>query len=49
MPFTKKGSKVMRNMKKTYGSKKGEKVFYASKQKGKLTNVDKSRSMQDFH
>ena len=30
-------------MKKTYGKKKGEQVFYASKNKGKIKNVDKKR------
>lgn len=30
MPLTKSGKKVMSSMKKEYGSKKGESVFYAS-------------------
>ncbi len=30
MPLTSKGSKVLSSMKKEYGSKKGESVFYAS-------------------
>ena len=34
MPLTKKGTKIKRSMKKTYGPKKGEKVFYASVNKG---------------
>lgn len=35
MPMTKKGSKIMRAMRKTYGSKaKAERVFYASANKG---------------
>lgn len=41
MPLTKKGKKVMRSMKKTYGSKKGKQVFYASANKGKITGVHK--------
>lgn len=41
MPFTKKGAKIMRSMKKTYGSKKGEQVFYASRNKGKIKGVEK--------
>lgn len=41
MPMTKKGTKVMKSMVKTYGAKKGKKVFYASKQAGKITGVDK--------
>lgn len=35
MPLTKSGSNVMRNMKSEYGSDKGERVFYASINKGK--------------
>lgn len=29
MPLTKKGKKVMRELKKEYGTKKGQSVFYA--------------------
>ena len=29
-----KGKKIMKSMKKQYGKKKGEKIFYASKNKG---------------
>ena len=39
MPLTKKGRKVMRSMKKTYGAKKGKQVFYASAQKEKIKGV----------
>lgn len=35
MPLTKSGSKVMANMKREYGGEKGERVFYASINKGK--------------
>lgn len=35
MPLTKKGEKVLANMKKEYGAKKGKSVFYASIKKGK--------------
>jgi hypothetical protein len=41
MPLTKKGKKVMKAMEKTYGKKKGEQVFYASKNKGKIKGVEK--------
>lgn len=41
MPLTKKGSKIMRNMKSQYGDKAGERVFYASKNKGTIKGVDK--------
>jgi len=42
MPLTKKGSKIMKAMKKKYG-KDAKKVFYASKNKGKIKGVDKKR------
>lgn len=35
MPLTKTGEKVKASMAKTYGAKKGERVFYASMNKGK--------------
>ena len=41
MPLTKKGKKIKKAMKKTYGKKKGEKVFYASENKGKIKGVKK--------
>jgi uncharacterized ion transporter superfamily protein YfcC len=34
MPLNKKGKKIIKSMKKQYGKKKGEKIFYASKNKG---------------
>jgi len=40
MPLTKKGLKIMHNMKHEYGSKKGEKIFYASKNAGKIKGVE---------
>ena len=39
MPLTKKGKKVLKNMEKEYGKKKGEQVFYASANKGTITGV----------
>lgn len=42
MPLTKKGKKIMSAMKKEYGNKKGESIFYASKNKGKITGVEKA-------
>ena len=44
MPLTEKGKKIMKSMKKQYGKKKGETVFYASKNKGKIKGVDRKRS-----
>ena len=44
MPLTTKGKKIMKSMKKQYGKKKGEAVFYASKNKKKIKGVDKKRT-----
>jgi len=43
MPLTKKGSKIMGAMKDQYGEKKGEQVFYASKNAGKIKGVEKAK------
>ena len=43
MPLTKKGKKIMKSMKKSYGKKRGEQIFYASKNKGKIKGVDTKR------
>ena len=42
MTLTKKGKKIMRSMKKQYGKKRGEQVFYATKNKGKIKGVKKA-------
>ena len=40
-PLTRKGTKILQAMAKTYGSKKkAEQVFYASKNAGKITGVE---------
>lgn len=43
MPLTKKGSKVKKAMTKTYGKKKGEQVFYASINAGKVKGAEKKK------
>lgn len=43
MPLTKKGKKIKSAMKKEYGAKKGDRVFYASRNKGTITGVDRAR------
>lgn len=43
MPLTKKGSKIMKNMKKQYGDKKAKEVFYASENKGNIKGVHKGK------
>jgi|TARA_R100000479_G_scaffold70400_1_gene34127 hypothetical protein len=42
MPLSIKGKKIMKAMKKEYGPKKGEAVFYASKNKKKIKGVEKA-------
>lgn len=41
MPLTKKGAKIKTAMKKEYGAKKGERVFYASVNKGTIKGAKK--------
>ena len=43
MPLTKKGTKIKAAMKKEYGAEKGEKVFYASENKGTIKGVHKGK------
>lgn len=43
MPLTPKGKKIIKSMKKEYGAKKGERVFYASRNKGKIKGVERGR------
>lgn len=42
MPLTPKGRKIMKAMRKQYGKKEGESVFYASKNKGTIEGVDEA-------
>jgi len=41
MPLTSKGRKILASMRKSYGEKKGEKIFYASENKGTIKGVVK--------
>jgi hypothetical protein len=43
MPLTGKGEKIKEAMQQQYGQKKGEEVFYASKNAGKISGVDDGR------
>ena len=43
MPLTRKGAKVLRKMKKTYGKKVGTRVFYKSANAGTITGVHKKK------
>jgi hypothetical protein len=40
MPFTKKGLKIKQAMAEEYGKTRGERIFYASRNKGTITGVD---------
>jgi len=42
MPLTTKGKKIMKSMKKQYGKNEGEKVFYASRNKGTIKGVERA-------
>ena len=43
MPLNKKGKKIMKSMKEQYGKKRGETVFYVSKNKGVIKGVEKTK------
>ena len=43
MPLNEKGRKIIKSMKKQYGKKRGETVFYAAKNKGKIKGVEKRK------
>ena len=43
MPLNKKGRKIMKSMKEQSGKKRGETVFYASKNKGVIKGVEKKK------
>ena len=41
MPLTSKGKKIKSAMRKEYGEERGERVFYASENKGTIKGVTK--------
>ena len=43
MPLTPKGKKIKRKMRKTYGPKRGDRVFYASQNKGTIKGTHRVR------
>ena len=43
MPLTAKGRKIMHQMVKTYGPKKGKEVFHRSRNSGRIKGVDRKR------
>lgn len=44
MPLSKKGAKILRNMEREYGSKKGKSVFYASINAQKIKGAEGRKS-----
>lgn len=44
MPLTRKGEDIRANMRREYGAEKGDRVFYASRNAGRIKGVDKTRS-----
>lgn len=44
MPLTDKGDKIKAAMQQKYGADKGTSVFYASRNKGTITGVDKAKA-----
>jgi len=43
MPLTEKGKKILKNMKREYGAKKGKEVFYASQNKGTIAGTHRKK------
>lgn len=44
MPLTEKGQKIMANMRSEYGTEKAKRVFYASRNSGRISGVDPESS-----
>lgn len=43
MPLTKKGAKIKKKMESTYGKSRGDRVFYASANKGTIKGVARGK------
>lgn len=48
MPLNTKGEKIMRKMQKEYGKERGKRVFYASRNKGTINNVEKHNAVRSI-
>jgi hypothetical protein len=48
MPLNEKGREIMASMRKTYGVKKAKNVFYASKNKGTISGVDRKKAIENW-
>lgn len=46
MPLTKKGERIKAAMLKNYGKSKGERVFYASENKGSIKGVSQKEARE---
>ena len=46
MPLTDKGKDIMQSMKRTYGGKKGEQVFYATANAGKIKGAEETQELK---
>jgi hypothetical protein len=44
MPLTKKGKKIRKAMHHTYGKRRGDQVFYASENAGKIKGIVKTKA-----
>ena len=44
MTLNEKGKNIIKSMRKQYGKKRGEQVFYASKNKGTIKGVEKRKT-----
>ena len=44
MPLNEKGKKIMKSMRKQYGKKRAETIFYASKNKGTIKGVENRKT-----
>jgi hypothetical protein len=47
MPLTKKGEEIKESMEREYGKERGERVFYASRNKGTISGADELRKAAD--
>lgn len=48
MPLTAKGEKIRRAMRKEYGKSKGDSVFYASANSGRISNVERRNTVRSI-
>jgi len=49
MPLTEKGKKIKKAMRKQYGKKRGDEVFYRSQNAGTITGTHRKRKTRKKH